>query len=353
MKKLIGTFLTLLMISCSNNPIDNQLNFDSKKIDQAKYSIHFAQIDIFENTYLISHSNQFHGFQINSIDVTKNSEKWTLSSNSDNTFQYVRRINNCIYYVQSDFEQNTLRTKLFKIDLHTRKRVELKLPAKFFIRKILSNNKYLIIEGNQFGSGKVYYSEIHSDKLLWKNINTHEKGYKSIVLNESSNDKIIAEASRAYNGKRKELVLMDFDFNEIKTIKKLSQDEYYLKPITKNTNLHATVYDEKVELFSFEKGEKCQTILTFNVPNDIVEYFHQVENLFVCDSFYVLTGRINDESSKGTTNSASWISYDKGKNWMSFEHQNESRLIYNSFGKLFMYDKNNTIFEINTGANKT
>jgi hypothetical protein len=351
MKKLIGLFLALMMISCSNKPIDKQLNFDSKKIDQAKYSIYFAQIDIFKNAYLVSHSNQVHGFQINSIDVKENSEKLMLSSSSKNTLQFVRRIDNCIYYVQSDFDQNSLRTKLFKIDLQTRERVELKLPAEFFIRKIISNNKYLVIEGNQFGSGKAFYSEKRANKLEWKNFNTLEKGYKSIGLNEISNNKIIAEASRAHNGKRKELVLMDLDINEVKTIKKLSQDEYYLKPITKHKNLHAIVSDEKIELFSIEKGEKSQTILVFKVPDNIAEYFHHFENLFVSDSFYVLSGRVNDKNSKETTNSASWISYDKGKNWMSFEHQNESRLVNNSFGKLFMTDNNNNIFEKTTGAN--
>jgi len=75
---------------------------------------------------------------------------------------------------------------------------------------------------------------------------------------------------------------------------------------------------------------------SFKIPSNTTD----VRDIYLGHDFYLITCRTDEKFGRNLT----WISYNEGKNWSPYKQNGEYRLVYCSFGKPFMIDKNNDIY---------
>jgi len=137
--------------------------------------------------------------------------------------------------------------------------------------------------------------------------------------------------------KDKTLLLYDIKNSSFKELLDFNDEGgfSYIKPISKNKNLHVVIDGRKLKIFSLQDKE-MNLIEKFKLPNGTRSW---IKNIFLGKEYYIVTTR--KDKLKGKI--LSWISYDKGHNWLPYNHKKELQLIYSSFGELFMTDIDNNI----------
>jgi hypothetical protein len=209
---------------------------------------------------------------------------------------------------------------------------DLQTPLEF-ISMFITHNSNIIVEGNLQGTTHIF--ESFDSGRTWKEINFLQLGFKSIHLNtyDIYGSKAIAQGSRTFSQKDNQLLLWDFKKNKITEILDLG-DKKYIKPISKNRSLHGVIAKNSITIYSLDM-DKIHFDRKFNIPKNIGD----VKNIYLNEKLYILTTR--EEKIEGKT--ISWISYNQGENWEIYNQAEEYQLIYNTFGGLFMKDKNSNL----------
>lgn len=322
------------------------MSSDSVKMEWAKIvntgkPVNYCQIDSVSNGYVLTYSHSaaiaggFKVMRLNTL-VESDLEKVSLFESDKNTTQFVSVEGNNIGFIQHDFEENTLRSKFFLSHNLGETWEEIKTPLEGGIRNFILTEKSLLVEGSLKGTGQIFESSDAGQ--IWNNINTLKKGFKSFYLLLNENDKALCKGSKSFNAKDSKLLLFDIENESIKEF--VDFDDRggfsYLKPISKENNLHGVVNGKKLNIYSLQ-NEEMALKEKFRLPDDM----SWVENVFLGTEYYIVT--VREEELKGKT--FSWISYDKGKNWQPLEHEKRLQLIYNTFGELFVIDANNNILQ--------
>lgn len=303
-------------------------------ISNTEKPIDFCQVDSTSTGYIFSYSHSFAisgGCKIinllNNEGIKKDS---TLYGNTNTTFSYVLAKDSIFWIVQDDFENNTLNTKLIQKFSNDSIWNEVNTPLEG-LRKIITLNNVIIIEGNLGGTGRVFKSK--DNGKIWEEINVLNLGLKSLDLISADKEKILCQGSSSFNQADNKLLLLDIENHTVKILLDL-KDKNYLKPIVKSQNIFAIIEDDNIKIYSIA-NEKTQLINEFNYPDESFG----VLNLFIGDQYYIITGEQKERFGK----TLSWKSNDKGENWIPFEQEGEYNLVYNDFGQLFMIDKQNNL----------
>jgi hypothetical protein len=317
----------------------NQEEIEWTKIVNTEKPVNFCQIDSISGGYILtySHSASISGglkiIRLNVNSDTKTLNSSTLFESIKNLTEFVYVANGNIGFIQSDFEENTLRSKfLFSPNLG-KTWGEIKTPFDKGITKFILTKKFLLTEGMQMGNMKVYMSS--DSGKTWNEINTLKKGFKSFYILQNENEKIVCKGAKSFNEKDSKLLL----FDPISKIDKelLDIDGFnYLKPISKIKNLHGIIGGHRLKVYSLTKDELILE-KTISLPNK----FNDVKNVFLGVDYLIITAR--EEKLLGKT--LSWISYDFGNNWRPYEHKRGLQLVDNNLGELFMIDSNNDILQ--------
>lgn len=342
MKSFYYIMSLILFLGCSENKDMKHVTIKWNIITNTGAPVIFCQIDSISNEYIISYSHSAAisgGFRIMKFNTTDGSFKSdTLFESNKNTTPFVNINDNSIGFVQNDFDENTLRTKFFlSYDLgQTWNEVNTPLDG---MRNFLMKDEMLIIEGNLKGSYNVFKSIDRGN--IWKKIDLFKKGIRGAILigEDGTSGKVMFKGGigRLFSKDVRTLLLLDIEKGSIKEL--IDFDDKgglsYIKPISRNKNLHMITDGRKLKIYSLQ-DEEMVLVEKFRLPNGTRSW---IENIYLGDDYYIVTVREDELVGK----ILSWISYDKGNSWYPFNHDKESRLIYNSFGELFMIDVNNNV----------
>lgn len=334
MKNSIIIIIAIVIWGCANKPktISVVMNWDC--ISNTGKSTDFCQVDSSNNGYIFSYSHSFAisgGCKVVNLSDKEGIVKDSILYECENaSFSCVLAKDNVLWILQDDFISNTLSTKLIQKFGNDSVWNEVNTPLEG-IRKILSLNDVIIIEGNLDGTGRVYTSK--DNGLKWNEINVLNLDLKNLYLLSAEKGKALCQGSTSFKEADNKLFLLDIEKQSIKILLDL-KDKKYLKPILNSENVFAIIEDDKVNVYSLE-NERIHLMKEFNCPDESAD----VLNLFMSDQYYIITGKQKEMFGK----TLSWISNDKGENWFPFEQEREFMLIYNDFGQLFMMDKQNNL----------
>ncbi|BDD13012.1 hypothetical protein FUAX_54440 (plasmid) [Fulvitalea axinellae] len=338
----LHTWVILLIlatiISCSSNIDSNPVKMEWTEIVNTGKPIDYCQIDSVSNGYILTYSHSpaiAGGFKIIRMNTLSEGdlEKTYLFESNNNTTQFVSVKGNDIGFVQYDFEENTLRSKFFISHNLGEIWNEIRTPLEGGMRNFILMENSLFVEGNLKGTGQTFESLNRGQ--TWSSINTLKKGFKSFFLLRTANNRILCKGFKSFNYKDGKLLLFDTQNNSIQELINIDGNSFsYLKPISKEKNLHIIIDGNKLKIYSLQKEEMILRE-KFRLPDNT----SWVENVFLDREYYIVTVR----EKKLTGKKISWISYDNGKNWRPLEHEKRLKLIYNTFGRLFMIDINNDI----------
>lgn len=331
--------LLLIIVGCkSNAQKTDRVNVKWNKIINTQKNVSFIQIDSAENRYIVSYAHSLAisgGFKIIEVGMDSGiTNTKTLLAHPDHTIQWVRVKDNSIGFVRYDFDKNTLNTTLFTSQDLGDHWDTLQTPLQG-IRRFEFLPSYLVIEGMLDGGIHIFKSY---DKTEWQEINVLKLGYKGIYLLRQSlyENKIFCEVDRTYNNRAGKLALVNIEHSTIKELLKIGSENAYLTPICKNKNLCAIIDDKKISIYSYQK-ESLSLEQKFNIPKGV----EAVKNLYMDESIYFIT--CEEKGMQGKE--LSWISYNKGADWIPFEQEIELKLVFNAFGELWAINNNNDLLK--------
>ncbi len=329
--------ILFLIFGCDNEEKHSfSNNIKWKKIFKIENHVNFCQIDSVSKEYLFSYSHPLTikgGFK---IGILKNNNITTLFKSINNTIQYISINKNKIGFVEYNFDSNTLNSTLFiSSDLgRIWRKIETPLNN---IRKVEFLNDFILIEGDNKGSGHIYKSS--NGGKTWIEINILKQGYKDLYLmhyETTYKNSILCKGSKSFNDKNSKLLQLDIETGKLKKILDLKNGSYYFKVISRNTFMHAIVNKNKLWIYSIRKN-KLKLKNRLRIPNSVGE----IINIYMSEKYYFLTAR--EKQLKG--NILTWISTNRGKTWSKYKKNEEFQLVYNTFGKLYMKNKNNIIYK--------
>ena len=332
MKKTILYIVVIcLFSSCGVNKINNSIKINWDKfvsLDNQKY-IDLCQIDSISDDYIIttSYITTF-GCQILKLNSKTNN---ILFENNSSSISSITICDSLIGITSSKWVNKSSESFLNYSNDLGKSWIKIKTPLEYN-RNFLIVDKVFFITGNLTGTGHVFKS---FDKgQTWNEINYSEQGFKDFNLLSVGENNIFATGFKTNDFRDNELLFWDLKSNKIKELIGLGGDNY-IKIISKHKKLHGIIKGNNLKIYSFQK-ELLQLEEEFEIPHSIGD---DIKNVYICDKFYIITAHEKDFRGK----ILSWITYNKGKNWKLYKDEEEYQLIYNSFGGLFMKDKENNI----------
>jgi len=331
---IFKNFIFFFIFGCSNLSKTEKIDISWEKILNTNKPVEFCQIDSLKDCILLSYSYPLvigGGSKI--IKVNNNKEKSILYAIEGHVINSIDLRLDKIIFNEVDFDKNTLNSTLVISYDSGKSWCIIKTP----LRSIRNNyfiGKKIIIEGNKDGVGGVFIKE---DNREWINLNTLKMGYKSFfILGRVKND-IICKAFRSFNYRDGELLLYNTETKQVIYLLGFNATyENYLKPINTNNNLYCIVNGRQVSTYIL-KSDK----LIFKYKMKLPKGVSIVQNIYMKENCIIVTAR--NEGFKGVN--LSWISYDKGNNWLPYLQNEGYELIYCSFGELFMKNKNNNVIK--------
>lgn len=338
--RIVFTLYLLLIIGgCkSNAQKTDEVNVRWNKIINTQNNVSFIQVDSAENGYIISYAHSTvisGGFKI--IEAKINNGKThtkVLLEHPNHTIQWVKVRDNTIGFVCFDFDKNTLNSTLVKSTDLGNHWDTMQVPLQV-IRRFDFLPSYIVVEGTLDGSTYIYR---YNNKVEWSEINAAKFGYKDIYLlhRNTNEDKMFCVVDKTYNNRAGKLALVNIEHSTIKELLKIGSENVYLTPICKNENLCAIIDDKKISIYSYKK-ELLTLEQKFNIPKGV----EAVKNLYMDESIYFIT--CEEKGMQGKE--LSWISYNKGADWIPFKQEIELKLVFNGLGELWAINNNNDLLK--------
>lgn len=307
--------------------------------DKPIYFCYLSKIDSNNSILGISHSQAVSGgfeiLKLNHIGNSYSTESLYKNYKSHYSTSFFNTIDSSIHFEQTDFDRNTLRTKL----LHSKDLgiswKEVSTPVEG-LRKILTTKNYWIVEGNLKGTGQTFKS--NNKGASWSKINFLKKGFKNFELLEyiSKDNIVLGKGSKSFRSEATQLLLIDLISEEIIELLEFNDlgGSNYVKPISIERNLHGIIDDNELKVYTITNN-RINLLEEFDTPKGA----SNVKDIYLGRDYYIITCREDDL--KGET--LSWISYDNGNNWDAFEHKAQFQLVSNDFGELIIHNKQNEI----------
>lgn len=343
-KRWIFIVLDFLFVSCINHTThkNGQMKFIWKKLLNTEIASDYCKIDSINNGYIISYSHSpavSGGFKIIKLIKSNDSNDFlikVLLEDSNNTLSSSKLYKNKLGCISVNFDKNTLQSNYLYSDNLGKVWDTLKSSIKN-IRKFIIDGQYTIFEGYQNGVTQIF--SFDSVNKNWRQINYFNKGFKDFSLldnyNISKENDILCSGSKGYNFKSNELFIYNVKTDSILKLLDLNNDDKFLIPISKGEKMFSVINKNNIKVY-LSKGNSFCLLNKFKTPTNT----NDVQELYMSDSFYLITAtNLNELKSKSLT----WISYDKGENWMPFYQERGIKLIDNSFGIVTVIDNDNNI----------
>lgn len=333
-------FVIFTLIGCTSSDTNEERGNGhivwSKVLTTGK-ATDFFQIDSISGAMLISYGHSFAlsgGYRIIEMQTDGNiRKKHLIYAHPKHSIVYLSVKDSSVGFIRVDFDKNTFNSNLImSYDLGTTWDT-IQTPVEPI--KVAILNSFMLVEGTIGAINHVF--RIDTNKK-WSEIDVRKLGYLDLrLLKKSSPDgKIFCLVDKEYNYRDTRLALLDARKETVSEILELSGLTPYLAPISKEDNLHVIIDEKKIRIYRFENG-LMKVIDKFRVP----KHTQSIENLYIGKDFFIIT--CLEDVIPGKT--LSWISYDRGKHWMVYEQEREMKLVYNSFGRLYMTDKFNNLLQ--------
>ncbi len=329
----------ICFISCDNYEIKNPSLIkwnEVANIERGKI-IDFCQIDSIANNYVISLSffpgtGGIHIFKTNSKDSVI--DNIVFEGKTKNYISSVHITDSVIHLSRGGWEDKVFKSSfLYSKDLGESWN-EINTPLEF-IRKFIFTKNLLFAEGNLGGTTRIIKSSDNGKN--WEEIDCLKIGLKQfrLIASLGNEGEILGFGLHTFSIKDTKLLLFNSKENNFIELEDMG-GENYIKPISKNKYLHGIINNGKIDTYIIQ-NKKLHYQEKIKTPKGISE----IKNIYLGDSFYIITAR--QKELKGMT--LSWISYDKGVRWQPYRQEEEYQLISNSFGGLFMRNKDNNIMK--------
>jgi len=341
MNKLIYFITIILVIGCKSNQAPTT-SITWEKVYETNKPIYFCYLSkINSNNSILgfSHSQAVSGgfeiLKLNHYENNISTESLYKNYKPHYSTSFFNAIDSSIYFVQTDFDRNTIRTKLLHSEDLGRSWKEVSTPVEG-LRKILITKNYWVVEGNLHGTGQTFKS--NNAGVSWNKINFLKKGFKNFELLEHipQDNLIIGKGSKSYRSEDTQLLLIDLMSEEIIELLEFNDlgGANYVKPISIKGNLHGIIDDDELKVYTITNN-RINLLEEFDTPKGA----SNVKDIYMGMDYYIITCREDDLRGK----TLSWISYDNGNNWIDFEHENQFKLISNDFGELIIHNGQNEI----------